>query len=581
MIEHDTGAVLVSGGTILTGGWEWNAAEALVAKGGRIVAAGPLDEMRQLAGTGARRLDLAGAVAMPGLIDSHPHAMHFAAFQAAQVDLLDSVDHSDILRRIRERASAVPPGSWIQCTPIGEPHYFIRRWYTDLPERRLPNRWELDQASDVHPIIITAWGPRTPNIVAMNSLALAMTGIGSITPDRVCDVEIEKDPAGLPSGILRGAVNNYYTLDPYWLSIQSHFSAPPPQELWELGGLAGQQQMHKLGVTAAYEAHVMEPEHVIAWRSLRDKGQLTMRVHCAVDYSHAVFQPHIDLTEEQQLDRLANALTLRGGDDDMYSFEGLSYGNGGPCWPGLLQTSFSYRDPFGRKTRGRQFLPDSVERRIIEFCLDNDVRLNVVQGGDRNQDVFFELLGQVLKGRTTRGRGWVSQHNILIREKHIKKLAELGIDVTTSSSFLWGKGDLYAERIGPHIHDDQVPMKRMWDHGLIVANGTDWGPKNVFEHIALQESCRFCGSGHSVAHLPGHGLSRKQSLSGWTANGAKVMGRRDLGALWPGMHFDMTVVDRNPLIAPLEDLPGTQVLQTIVGGRTVYSNGTLPGLSPP
>ena len=122
-------------------------------------------------------------------------------------------------------------------------------------------------------------------------------------------------------------------------------------------------------------------------------------------------------------------------------------------------------------------------------------------------------------------------------------------------------------------------MKRMWDHGLTVANGTDWGPKNVFEHIALQESCRFCGSNHSVAHLPGHGLTRKQSLSGWTANGAKVMGRTDIGALRPGMHFDMTVADRNPLTAPIDDLADTQVLQTIVGGRSVHSSGALAALA--
>lgn len=577
MAEQDSRTVLVSGGTILAGGRDWEGAEALVARNGRVVATGALDDMRSLAGTDARRIDLDGATAMPGLIDSHPHALHFAAFQSGQVDLLDAVDHADILRRIRDRAATFPPGTWIQCTPVGEPHYFIRRWYTDLAEGRLPNRWELDQASSIHPIIITAWGPRTPNIVAMNSLALRMAGIGSITPDKICDVEIEKDASGLPTGILRGAVNNYYTLDPYWMAIQSRLGAPPP-ELWEVGGLVGQQQMHALGVTAGYEAHAMEPEHVLAWRAIRDQGRLTMRVHCAVDYS-SVFQPQIDLTEAEQLGRLANALMLRGGDDDMYSFEGLSYGNGGPCWPGLLVTTFPYRDSFGRETRGHQFLSDATERRIIEFCLDNDVRLNVVQGSDKNQDMFFARLAEVLNGRTTKGRGWVSQHNIIIREQHIRKLAELGMDVTTSSSFLWGKGDLYAERIGAHIHDDQVPMKRMWDHGLTVANGSDWGPKNVFEHIALQESCRFCGSNHSVAHLPGHGLTREQSLSGWTANGAKVMGRTDIGALQAGMHFDMTIADRNPLTAAVDDLAGTQVLQTIVGGRTVHSNGTLATLA--
>ncbi|MGW8629405.1 nucleotidyltransferase domain-containing protein, partial [Streptomyces albidoflavus] len=38
-------------------------------------------------------------------------------------------------------------------------------------------------------------------------------------PDRVCDVEIDKDEAGRLTGILRGPVNNYYTYDPFWGQI--------------------------------------------------------------------------------------------------------------------------------------------------------------------------------------------------------------------------------------------------------------------------------------------------------------------------------------------------------------------------
>lgn len=49
------------------------AAEALITEDGHVVAAGGLDAMRPLAGSGARRVDLRGSVLLPGFIDSHPH----------------------------------------------------------------------------------------------------------------------------------------------------------------------------------------------------------------------------------------------------------------------------------------------------------------------------------------------------------------------------------------------------------------------------------------------------------------------------------------------------------------------------
>ena len=67
--------------------------------------------------------------------------------------------------------------------------------------------------------------------------------------------------------------------------------------------------------------------------------------------------------------------------------------------------------------------------------------------------------------------------------------------VTTSMSFCWGKGDLFVERIGEHVLGDLIPLRRMLDAGLIVGCGTDWGPKNVFEHVALAETHEFAGSG--------------------------------------------------------------------------------------
>jgi hypothetical protein len=62
-------------------------------------------------------------------------------------------------------------------------------------------------------------------------------------------------------------------------------------------------------------------------------------------------------------------------------------------------------------------------------------------------------------------------------------------------SFSWGKGDLFIERIGEHVLPHLIPLQRMLDAGLTVACGSDWGPKNVFEHVALATTHEFCGAG--------------------------------------------------------------------------------------
>ena len=62
-------------------------------------------------------------------------------------------------------------------------------------------------------------------------------------------------------------------------------------------------------------------------------------------------------------------------------------------------------------------------------------------------------------------------------------------------SFSWGKGDLFIERIGEHVLPDLIPLRRMLDAGMLVACGSDWGPKNIFEHVALGTTHSFCGSG--------------------------------------------------------------------------------------
>jgi len=142
-------------------------------------------------------------------------------------------------------------------------------------------------------------------------------------------------------------------------------------------------------------------------------------------------------------------------------------------------------------------------------------------------------------------------------------------------SFSWGKGEIVRERFGEQLLEDFIPLARLIDAGLHVAAGTDWGPKNVFEHIALAAEPYYAASGQKAA-TPG--ISRKQALDMWTREAARVLRWDGIGSLEPGHHADLVIVDRDPLTCAIDDLPGTQVVTTLLGGQAVAGKDITDGL---
>ena len=142
-------------------------------------------------------------------------------------------------------------------TPVGEAHYFIRRSWRDLREGSLPDRGVLDRATGDHPVIIQAWAPTTPNVLALNSAGLERLGITAATPDQVGRVTVHKDDAGEPTGLLSGAVNNYYSGEPFTEELVSKLPLLDPAAIGP-GTERSMRAYNALGVTCAYEGHAMD-----------------------------------------------------------------------------------------------------------------------------------------------------------------------------------------------------------------------------------------------------------------------------------------------------------------------------------
>ncbi|MDF3341963.1 amidohydrolase family protein [Mycolicibacterium septicum] len=549
-------------------------AEAILVEDGVIVEVGGFAELAESAGPDIRIMDAGSAVVMPGLIDTHPHVMHFGALRGGLVDLSDAVDHADIVARIRARAAEMPPGEWIICTPVGEAHYFIRRSWRDLAERRLPDRHTLDLATADHPVLIQAWAPRTPNTVAFNSAGLRAVGLSDFIPDRVCDVEIDKDEAGRLTGILRGPVNNYYTYDPFWGQIL--LKLPPLNPDHAVPGVLDEMaRFSARGVTTLYEGHAMEPVHLAMYQQLRAAGMLTMRVQATFDVESVIFYPFEPLSLPEFDERL-KSLAPQSSDtaDDLFRITGMTISPGGPCFAGHFAMHEPYADPLGRPTKGQRFVSLEKEESFVRFCAQNGIRANICIGSYREHDDFLEIAERVVTEHDFRDKAWILQHAITISPDHVRRYKALGFQITTSVGFAWGKGAMYDKRIGRHIWRDMVPLRRLLDAGLDVSGGSDWGPKSPWEQIALAQTHEIAGT-DLRNDGPDQVITRMESLAMWTTSAAKILGWSGIGSIRPGNHADLIFVDRDPSACDIDDLKHTRVHRTLLAGNMVHDDGVL------
>ncbi len=177
-------------GKIVTLDAKSSVAQALAIRGGRIVAVGGNDEIRKLAGPGTKTVDVAGRTVVPGLIDSHIHALRAGLTYSVELSWIGVPSLAKGLELVREAARNSRPGTWIK----------IGGGWTEMqfPEKRGPTVDELVAAAPDRPVYVqrlynTAW--LTPaGLKTMN-----------ITPQtEIPGGKAEKDAAGNLTGVITG-----------------------------------------------------------------------------------------------------------------------------------------------------------------------------------------------------------------------------------------------------------------------------------------------------------------------------------------------------------------------------------------
>ena len=120
--------------------------EALAIRDGKILALGSSREIRKLAAAGSRVVDLGGRSVIPGLIDSHLHAIRAALSFTTEVNWIGARSLPEAMGRIHEAAQRMPPGAWL----------IVAGGWNELQfaERRRPTQAELEAAAPNNPVYV-------------------------------------------------------------------------------------------------------------------------------------------------------------------------------------------------------------------------------------------------------------------------------------------------------------------------------------------------------------------------------------------------------------------------------------------
>lgn len=518
-------------------------ATALLARGERILAVGTPEELRAHATGTVETIDLGGTTVIPGLTDAHIHTANYAR-EIAALDLRGTTSLEDALARVRNYAAALPATAWV----------FGGRWdfnAWDVPVQ--PDRKALDAATGGRPAALPSIDGHT---VWANTAALAAVGINADTPDPVGG-EIVRDGDGHPTGILREAAHTP-------LSDIMHSA--------EAGDLEAQlaEAQNRLLAVGLTGIHDFDGEDCLqAYRSLRDNGNLHLRVHKAI--------PRVAL--DQAID------------------EGRATGNGdawlrtGPVKlfsDGALGShSCHMNQPFPGEdgNTGIEVIPYLDLLALVRRAAGAGIAVATHAIGDRaNQlvlDAYQDLIRNPLDaspgitGRVepaaTRLRHRI-EHTQHLRPADVQRVARLGVvpsmqpthctsDIPLASTLLVGR-ELAS-----------YAWRSLIDAGAVPAFGSD-APVELPDplhgiHAAATRQNRDHEPGGGWQ--PGERVSVAEAIAGFTTGAAHASGEEAAkGRLRPGMLADFTALGADPYAVDHPELRDIPVMATAVGGALRY-----------
>lgn len=497
---------------------------------GRIAYVG--DRSGAPAGPHVRHVNLGGHTLLPGFNDAHVHIWKLGLLLTVQVDARGAAAPNlpAIVHAFRARASAAAPGDWLTGRGYNE---------AELPERRHPTRYDLDEASADHPIALT----RTcGHMIVANSRALALADIRRETPDPPGGV-IVRDEHGEPTGLLQETAQGLIT------------RVIPDYDDETLARAIQAANWHQLalGITSATDP-LLTPLHLRVYRQLERKGGLAVRIH-----GLPIRRPDGGTDTLPLPERFVS---------DFLRIDGVKFFADGGLSGATAAISQTYKQTGNSGVL--RFSDDELFALMWE-AHDAGFRIATHAIGD----VAIEQVITAYERLHTRKPGTGLRHRVehlgLPSAVHLARARALDLIAVPQTIFLYALGQTYRRYLPDAFFPRCFPVRAMLDAGLTVALSSD-APVVADDNPLLGMKAaldRLDRAGQPIA--PEQAITAYEALLAYTMGGAIASGDDDnRGSLTPGKWADMIVLDGDPLTTEPAALPGLKVVQTFVGGREAY-----------
>ena len=485
-------------------------------------------------------IDAKGRTVLPGLNDAHGHVVESPGgsvglgLLALQLDLVGTASLAELQSKLKAYAEKNPGTGWV----VG------RGWNQELwPTNSLPTAADLDAIVSDRPV----WLVRVDGHAAVgNSAALKLAGITSETaaPE---GGKIEKDAAGNPTGLF---VDNA-------IRLVSGKIPKPTTEILDRAFMAAQQQLHSFGITATSDMGT----GVNTWETYRragEAGRLQMRITA---YANDV--------------EVMRALAPNGPTPWQYSdrlrLVGVKiYADGA-----LGSRGARLKRPYADK-------PDSLG---LQFHSDDELRAKADEAASRGLQVAIHAIGDATSAQaigvfedlgSTYGsdRRWRIEHFQIADPADIPRLAPAGIIASMQPVHQPSDRLMAEKRLGPGRLSGAYAWQSVLKAGARLAFSSDYPAEspNPFPGLAAAVSRQDMSGQPPGGWLPEERVSFERALAAFTRGAAYAgFAESKIGSLDEGKWADFIIVDRDVSAVDPQALGRTQVLETWVAGKKVWS----------
>jgi len=540
----ETADLILSNGKIVTLEDRFPTATWIAIRDGRITALGSDPKgFERHAGDGTETIDLAGALAIPGLIESHGHFTSLGNSKTI-LDLTRARSWDDIVALVAEAVKSAQPGEWI----LG------RGWHQDkwdrVPEPNvdgLPLHDALSQVSPDNPVLLTH---ASGHSALANAKAMTLSGITKATTDPAGG-EIIRDAGGNAIGAFLETAQSLVRYEAGHATPEE--AAERARKLVELAS----RECLAHGVTSFHDAGASF-RTIDLYKAMAEEGALPVRLYVMLGAGSK------DLAERgaayRMIGAVDNHLTVR-------AIKRLIDGALGAHGAWLLEPYADLPDSTGLNT-------ESIDemKATAKFAIENGFQLATHAIGDRGNRETLDIYEEAFKAHPDKtDLRWRIEHAQHLSATDIPRFGRLGVIPAMQAIHCTSDAPWVFKRLGnQRAEEGAYVWRKLMDAGSTIPLGTDV-PVEPIDPMANFHAAVTRELKDGTAFFPGQKMTRAEALRAYTINGAYAAFETGLkGSLAPGKLADIAVLSRDIMTCPEDDIPGTEVLFTIVGGKILY-----------